>query len=318
MKADTLFNIYQSYSLAKISALNKQNLIALYAQNEQLSKLNKELAKSNSVSQQILKNQIKELERQEKCRYYKNLSFNLSQAIGMLENEENTNFRIFSSNLFLPIIRELAKESTQNLEEIADKEYANNLVQKCVSLSEKDKALHSDYQNTSWTQMLPLQEKIKKLSTIDIVNKEKEIQEAIDKKEKAQKDKSFESKSYKGCFIIMCVITAYILFSVIWTIVSKDFETMQGGLIVLVVSAVLLAITYRAKKKNANEQQENKDNPHQERVVLLDSELSGLKKEEYELNSRYNDILQEVTLDCPRWEKRLTEIASYLPQNKHL
>lgn len=218
MKADTLFNIYQSYSLAKISALNKQNLIALYAQNEQLSKLNKELAKSNSVSQQILKNQIKELERQEKCRYYKNLSFNLSQAIGMLENEENTNFRIFSSNLFLPIIRELAKESTQNLEEIADKEYANNLVQKCVSLSEKDKALHSDYQNTSWTQMLPLQEKIKKLSTIDIVNKEKEIQEAIDKKEKAQKDKSFESKSYKGCFIIMCVITAYILFSVIWTI----------------------------------------------------------------------------------------------------
>ena len=61
MKADTLFNIYQSYSLAKISALNKQNLIALYAQNEQLSKLNKELAKSNSVTQQILKNQIKEI-----------------------------------------------------------------------------------------------------------------------------------------------------------------------------------------------------------------------------------------------------------------
>ncbi len=47
MKADTLFNIYQSYSLAKISALNKQNLIALYAQNEQLDKLNKELARTN-------------------------------------------------------------------------------------------------------------------------------------------------------------------------------------------------------------------------------------------------------------------------------
>ena len=314
MKADTLFNIYQSYSLAKISALNKQNLIALYAQNEQLNKLNKELAKSNSVTQQILKNQIKELERQEKCRYYKSLSFNLSQAIDMLENEENTNFRIFSSNLFLPIIRELAKESTLNLEEIADKEYANNIVQKCVSLSEKNKALHSDYLNTSWTQMLPLEEKIKKLSTVDIVNKEKEIQQAIKEKEKAQRDKSLDSKSYKGCFIIMCVITAYILFSVIWTIVSKDFETMQGGLIVLVVSAILLAISYHAKKKNAVVQQENKDNSLQERVALLDSELLNLKKEEHELNIRYNDILQEVTLDYPAWEKRLKEITSYLPK----
>jgi len=316
MKADTLFNIYQSYSLAKISALNKQNLIALYAQNEQLSKLNKELAKSNSVNQQILNNQIKEIERQEKCRYFKKLSFNLSQAIGLLENETNTNFRVFASNLFLPIIRELAKESTEALEEIADKEYANAIVQKSISLMESDKAYLADYQGTSWAKMIPLKEKIGKLTTVEMAKKEKEIQQAIEEKERKCKEANLNAKSYKGCFIAMCVITALILLVIIGTIATKDFEATKGGIILFVVSIAFLAISYRGKKNNGGVHIGNNDEALQDKIASLENELSTLKKEEYELNTRYNDMLQEVTLDCPKWDNKLTEIASYLPQNK--
>lgn len=316
MKADTLFNIYQSYSLAKISALNKQNLVALYAQNEQLGKLNKELAKSNSVTQQILKNQIKEIERQEKCRYYKKVSFNLSQAIGLLENETNTNFRVFASNLFLPIIREVAKESTQALEEIADKEYANAIVQKCLSLAERDKETLSDYQETSWAKIIPLKDKVGKLATVEIANKEKELQQAIEEKANKRKEANLNTKSYKGCFVTMCVITAFFLMVIIGTIVTNDFEATKGGIILFIVSLAFLAISYRAKKKNEDVQIDDKDETLQEKIISLENELSSFKREESELNSRYSDMLQEVTLDCPKWDDKLKEIASYLPKKQ--
>ena len=315
MKTDTLFNIYQAYSLAKISALNKQNLVALYAQNEQLGKLNKELAKSNSVTQQILKNQIKEIERQEKCRYYKKVSFNLSQAIGLLENEANTNFRVFASNLFLPIIRELAKESTQALEEIADKEYANAIVQKCLSLAERDKEFLSDYQKTSWAKIIPLKDKIGKLATVEIANKEKEVQRAIEEKANKRKEANLNTKSYKGCFVTMCVITAFFLMVIIGTIVTNDFEATKGGIILFIVSLAFLAISYRAKK-NEDVQIDDKDEALQDKILSLENELSSFKKEESELNSRYSDMLQEVTLDCPKWDNKLKEIASYLPKKQ--
>ena len=66
MNTNTLLNIYQSYALTKVSELNKQSLVALYAQNEQLSKLNEELTRANRTTEQILRNQIKEIEQKEK------------------------------------------------------------------------------------------------------------------------------------------------------------------------------------------------------------------------------------------------------------
>ena len=313
MKINTLLNIYQSYELTKISALNKQNLIALYAQNEQLNKLNNELARSNRTTEQILRNQIKEIERQEKCRYYKDVSFNLSQAITILENETNTNFRIFASTLFLPIIRDMAKEAVQGLEEIADKEYANKILQRCISLSENDKSNIVDYQSTSWAQMLPTRKEVEKLVTKEIVNKEKELQHAIKEKEEKHKDANLNSKSYKGCFVVMSIITGFILLAVIMTIVQKDFESLKGGIIVLFFSILFLGISYRAKKSDKGGLSENADETLQAKIESLDDELSNLKKKEYELNAKCNDILQDVTVDCPKWETKLNEISNLLP-----
>lgn len=54
MKTDTLLNLYQSYTLTKVSELNKQSLIALYAQNEQLSQLNEELTRQIALQSKFL------------------------------------------------------------------------------------------------------------------------------------------------------------------------------------------------------------------------------------------------------------------------
>ena len=84
MNTDRALRAYQAYSLTKISELNKQTLIAQYAQCEQLNQLNKEMAAANATSNKILQNQINELKRQEKVRYFKNLAFNLKQILSKI------------------------------------------------------------------------------------------------------------------------------------------------------------------------------------------------------------------------------------------
>lgn len=55
MGLDRLLNIYQAYTITKISAYNKQMLIAHYAQCEKIGKLQQQIKVANSVSRNILK-----------------------------------------------------------------------------------------------------------------------------------------------------------------------------------------------------------------------------------------------------------------------
>ena len=154
MNIETVFDIYKAYSLTKISELNKQSLIAQYRQNEQLSQLNDELAKANQTAKQILRNQAKEIEQKEKQHYFKNVVFNLSQALELLENEEHVNFRIFASSIFLSPICDAAKDAVQELDEIGDKEYTQNIIKRANALSENDKKHIDSYQETPWSTFL--------------------------------------------------------------------------------------------------------------------------------------------------------------------
>ena len=229
MKTDTLLNLYQSYTLTKVSELNKQSLIALYAQNEQLGQLNEELARANRTTEQILRNQIKEIEQKEKRRYFKNMTFNLSQALDLLENEENVNFRIFASGVFLSPIRDMAKNAVQELEEIADKEYAQNIVKRTNVLTESDKTIYDSYKKTPWSTFLSIKSQIEKdhktkkkeiRQISDQINKDKEIitKKYKEKEKKTKKAEEFEKltnegngKGGLGCFFIT-VIDSFVTF----------------------------------------------------------------------------------------------------------
>lgn len=284
MKTDTLLNIYQSYTLTKVSELNKQSLIALYAQNKQLSQLNEELARANRTTEQILRNQIKEIELQEKRRYYKNMTFNLSQALDLLENEENVNFRIFASGLFLSPIRDMAKDAVQELEEIADKEYAQNIVKRVKVLFENDNKYIDSYQNTPWSTFLSfksnasqtvLQNKrnIRKYTPIRD-EKETKLQKLLEEKSiiKERYDKALEEennskntstnelhvknqgtkqdsvnpqKRIKGCCLGCAVIlTVFLVIVALSALFSHEIEAVYGFIIILIVSYAVIGIAY--------------------------------------------------------------------------
>ena len=344
MKSDTLLNLYQSYTLTKVSELNKQSLIALYAQNEQLGKLNEELARANRTTEQILRNQIKEIEQKEKRRYFKNLTFRLSQALDLLENEENVNFRIFASGLFLSPIRDMAKEAVKELEEIADKEYAQNIVKRTNVLTGSDKTIYDSYKNTPWATFLSVKSQIEK----DLKKKKKEIRqmsthlnekEIITKKykEKDKKAEGFENSTNvgneKGC--MGCFITTVVLLSIftIGTYCTQDYYLTKGGVVLLVLSTLIYfseAILKCLKKleplagndTNANTKDETLENEIESlenEIKSLSDELINIQQEETRLTSQYNELLQEITADCPKWESKLSEIAELIPhieQNK--
>ena len=367
MKTDTLLNLYQSYTLTKVSELNKQSLIALYAQNKQLDQLNEELTRANRTTEQILRNQIKEIEQKEKRRYFKNMTFNLSQALDLLENEENENFRIFASGLFLSPIRDMAKEAVLELEEIADKEYAQNIVKRTNALSESDKIIHKSYKNTPWATFIPIKSQIEK----DLKTKKKEIHQISDQlhdkeivikkhKEKERKNKKIEGfknstneGNRKGC--MGCFITTTVLLSLftIGTYCTQDYDLTKGGVVLLAISIftyfspTIVKYLKKAESSAGNETKatskdetlENEVKSHEfagnetkttskdetleneieslkNEIDSLSDELTNLQQEEIKLTTQYNELLQEITADCPKWESKLSEIADFIPHEE--
>jgi hypothetical protein len=344
MKTDTLLNLYQSYTLTKVSELNKQSLIALYAQNEQLSQLNEELTRANRTTEQILRNQIKEIEQKEKRRYFKNMTFNLSQALDLLENEENVNFRLFASGLFLSPIRDMAKDAVQELEEIADKEYAQNIVKRTNVLTGSDKTIYDSYKNTPWATFLSIKSQIEQ----DLKTKKKEIRQISDhlnekeiitkkykeKERKTKKAEGFENSTNegngKGC--MGCFITTIVLLSLftIGTYCTQDYYLTKGGIVLLVLSILTyfspIIVKYLKKveslagndtKANTKDETlENEIESLENEIKSLSDELTNLKQEETRLTTQYNELLQEITADCPKWESKLSEIAEFIPHKE--
>jgi len=344
MKTDTLLNLYQSYTLTKVSELNKQSLIALYAQNEQLSQLNEELTRANRTTEQILRNQIKEIEQKEKRRYFKNMTFNLSQALDLLENEENVNFRLFASGLFLSPIRDMAKDAVQELEEIADKEYAQNIVKRTNVLTGSDKTIYDSYKNTPWATFLSIKSQIEQ----DLKTKKKEIRQISDhlnekeiitkkykeKEKKTKKAEGFENSTNegngKGC--MGCFITTIVLLSLftIGTYCTQDYYLTKGGIVLLVLSILTffspIIVKYLKKVKSLagndtkantkDETLENEIESLENEIKSLSDELTNLQQEETRLTTQYNELLQEITADCPKWESKLSEIAEFIPHKE--
>lgn len=147
MDIDRILNIYQAYSITKISAINKQMLIAQYAQCEKINAIQKQLDVANSVSRRILENQLKEIQQRETQKYYKNLAFKMSEAFEKIISVTDINLQTFLCSIILDKLLANIKECQTNLEEIRDKEYCKDLINKCNTLLDNISIRH-DYLNS--------------------------------------------------------------------------------------------------------------------------------------------------------------------------
>lgn len=316
MNTKTFLSIYQTYSLEKISALNKKGLAMQYAQCEQLVKLRKEMAANNKATNKILQNQIKELERQETQRYYKSLAFNINNAIEKIEQENNVDFQSFLCELFLPALMSYSKQAMEILEEISDKEYVKSILAKIQNI-QTTSSRNVSYVTSIWKNFLKIQSEAKnKVLSASLDNKEAILSELNDK---IQKELSLPSdkKIAKGCLFISAIPLILVILGLVGMIGSGDYEGLDGGIICLAITIVVFALAYiRNKRFQKSEDSQYKSEAHKklsEEKTAIEDEICEINRQLLEYQTSYNESMQAITLDVPDWEKRISEIGKCLP-----
>lgn len=318
MNTNKLLKIYQTYSLEKISALSKKGLAMQYAQCEQLVSLKKELASNTSVVNKILRNQIKELERQEKVRYYKNLIFNINLTVERIENVQNANLKIFLSSLFLSPVILYANESIQNLEDIADKEYAHNALKRTDNLKSLIATEGSHYKETCWAKYLEAKEAFDdKAQDKTIIQKEKEIR--ILKQEQQENNEKYKNKRTVsiGCLGCSGLFTLFILITLIVSFIDNDPNKM-GGVYVVSIAMAITAFVYSWNKKVNKEGKININQIHDKTeslITQLQNEITMLNAQKEEINTHYSNIVNSMNEECNNWEQQMSELLQLLPHD---
>lgn len=125
---DRLINIHQSVKLEQVVELNKELLSAQLRTNQKLNALNNQLAEANNLTKQILANQISELKREEEQRFYKSLSYYSVELIDKIENIEPIQLKAYFAKRFYAKLKGNLENAKENLEEIANKTFASNSI----------------------------------------------------------------------------------------------------------------------------------------------------------------------------------------------
>ena len=315
MNTDSLLQIYQTYSLEKINGLSKKSLAIQYAQNGELVKLNKQLAANNAATNAILRNQIKELERQETVRFYKDLTFKMRLVLDKIESQPVTNFKLFLSSLFLKPIEAYAKEAIEKLEDIKDKEYAQVLIDRAKEIASSNKEHQLEYNQSAWSSYLPAKEasEDKKLH-LDLLKKEYEI-EKLDKANGFNTGDS-NKKHYKGCLIVSIVFLVFMAIALIVSFVNKD-PNATGGIPVVLIAVCLVLLSWYLRKRSYRNSENSK---YAKKGENFDDEVNKLKKELDELKAldkgnkdHFALLSAAVKRECNNWEELLSEIIEMLP-----
>lgn len=310
MNTRQIISLYQTYSLAKISELNRQSLIAQYAQCEQLERLRSEVASNTAATNQILKNQIKELERQEKVRYYKNLVFNLRQALAKIKEPDNTNVRLFLSSLFIEPIKALAEESVRGLEDIQDKEYAQSIIDEASSLAGSLKPFEKAYDDSCWKRYL---DAYKTVDNRTIKSKQKDI--ALVKKA-AEKSREEADMSGKRLLDIVFSAAGWISLPIavlaILAEISADTHEWLSTFVACLIFGTIFALSYRHHRRYRSERI-SLAKLFADKIDRLYDDVDKVTLENDAAEERMKELYNDLWDEYHGWDILVSQIAGLLP-----
>ena len=327
MDIDRILNIYQAYSITKISAINKQMLIAQYAQCEKINAIQKQLDVANSVSRRILENQLKEIQQRETQKYYKNLAFKMSEAFEKIISVTDINLQTFLCSIILDKLLANIKECQTNLEEIRDKEYCRDLINKCNTLLDNISIRH-DYLNSSFYIMqnneqdynnkVSDKKNILKAKRIELNEKKYTLKNLINRE-------LAERKTKRGCSMGCLVIIGFILIMFLIAQIGMTLDNEQSSWTEFTVLETLLLVSfifilrYNRKQKNKNIQYTNKDKIDQLQIEIsnVENEINSINNDDSLKNHTYIISKQDVEKNYPDLEVTLTDLMQYFPMQQN-
>lgn len=334
-KIDRVINIYQTYSVAKISALSKQTLIAQHAQCEQITKLErtlqKELRSLQRVNQNILENQIKEAKKSENIKYYRLIAHNCRQAIYIIQEQSDPIIKLFCLELFQEPFSMFLQEAKNNLEEISDLDYCAESINLLHSIRESVSDSQNDYTSSPFhTMLLENQPYLNELSQYEEAKAEKEKEiNALPQPE--LKPIISESQYKSSCFLkgSKALVIFGIFMFMVNILAGEEIETKDSiidtaiGFLVIPITLYAL-LQYFANKKGRgynvyvdNIRQENNaiQAEYDNRIKLLRNQLDEIDKEITECNQCHQYVVAKTKASnyFSDWEALINKLQSFLP-----
>jgi len=313
---DNILNLYQSCKLEDISKINKQILIAQYAQCKQISDLNKEIKQSNAVSIQILENQLKEAKHKETLKYYKSLAYNMDEALSLILSEKDPALQIFLVDLYLKAISFNTQEAKDNLEDIPDKIFCAKIETKISLIENQTKNNRVLYINSSFHKLLyhkdDYYKKIKNISNWKLENNKK--------RQLLKTNIKPYNNIYRGCLtIILSALFIFALLFMLFAIIAEPKDWVIGLLSCFIFLIMPTGIPLFFIMRKEYKWRKNYTNYIGELKLTeqnLDNALKSINQQETEmLNHPYLKAQKDLSLSTPHWQEKTNSIYAYIPNN---
>ncbi|MCH5181422.1 MAG: hypothetical protein J1F06_02220 [Prevotellaceae bacterium] len=330
---DKALNIYQSYSLAKISTLNKKSLAIQYAQCGEIIKLkeniSKELQAVNRINQKILENQINELKQRERIKFYRKVAFNAKEAIEIINSQKDLLFKSFLCELYAIPLQLLLEDAINNLEEINDKEFCSNQIKILDSCLMTIEQVKKDYNLSDYHNIIISQEAYSD-SMKNIENKIKQVNRDRKNIEPFVEEKLMSIKVYCGCLRFFILIAFLFIVFVMFGIANSvgDKEDMLIGIEILgfnvIIVAILFWLYFSRKKKyaeyveNVNKRNIDNQNEYERRVEQINEKLKMLQQEQHDfsISHPYNVSLEKINIENPGWRIVVEKLRNIFQKKK--
>lgn len=310
MDVDRILQVHQSVNLAAIRDQNKYMLGVQAEQCGQIMQLRKQIDASNDMTRQILKNQLKAIQHQENLKYYKNLVYNMKEAVNAINKTEDSAFRFFLNMLFHDGLKLQLQEAKENLEEISDKVFCSEIENELEANEEQISSAKEKYLESTFHTLLE-SEKNYKEQRLQLIEKKKFL--ILGEKKYLDGKKWMEKPDPIDKYLSYMILLGICSFIAIW---------IPGGFIFLLFALIMLPLLIKKNKKwKKNYPAYLEDFKQKEALRDANSPYLNAKKEcealEVQLSVHpYIKAKHDLSLEYPVWENMLEKITSYFPKPK--
>lgn len=333
-KTDKAISIYQTYTLAKISALTKKSVTAQYAQCAQIDHLEKglrsKLSDLDRTNQRILDAQIKEAKRKEAIRHYRALAFSMKEAVKLIDDETDLLFKAFLLELYGQPIGLYLRESKQHLDEIPDMEFCSQVEHSLKNIQQEVSEVTDEYMASSYHKLLV--ENKPYMEAQQVLEEQQKTQSRAEEIPQPEYEtplslKAFATSKYNtGCFIAILVLSI----SIYCANIADSSEVLSLTLVWVVVPLCLVAVgfwrnTRFAKKKAkgydaylASIAQKNEaiKQSYEAKVRERAENIERLNQQENYLEHQHPYVLakNDIAQRRPDWEDIIEAIGNLISQ----
>lgn len=310
MDIDRLLQVHHSVNLATIREQNKYMLGVQAEQCGQIMQLRKQIDASNSVTRQILENQLKAIQHQENLKYYKNVVYNMKEAVNAINKTENTVFRFFLNTLFHDMLKLQLQEAKENLEEISDKVFCSEIENELEANEEQILSAKEKYLKSTFHTLLESEQNYKE-QQLQLIEKKKSL--ILGEKKYLDEKKGMEKPDPIDKYVSYMILLGICSFIAIW---------IPGGFIFLIFALVMIPLLIKKNKKwKKNYPAYLEDFKQKEALRDTNSPYLNAQKEcdalEVQLSAHpYIKAKYDLSLEYPVWENMLEKITSYFPKPK--